>query len=189
MSPSSAGCRDIDNDLTRDADTETPITPPDTCQHNCTNQTRQQQNRKSKTITNRPTIKKPFTAFNTRRPRPLSNKITSQNRQQNKVPKQEDKKLLTATEATDNDDVKEDEKKEMRDGKQLDDSDDEYEEPTPEPEPTRIGNPRYHAFHSCKFSVHHLDILCLTKYFIAGLYQKIDPKVRAERRKKFFGAG
>ena len=30
----------------------------------------------------------------------------------------------------------------------------------------------------------HITIFC-----ILGLYQKIDPKVRAERRKKFFGSG
>ena len=155
VSPSSAGCRDIDNDLTRDADmvTVTPITSPVTCQHNCRNQTTQQQNRKSKTITNRPTIKKPFTVFKTRRPRPLSNKRPSQNRQQNKVSKQEDKKFPTSTEATEDDDMKEEMSDELRDGKQLDDSNDEYEEPTPEPEPTRIGNPRYHAFHSCQFTI------------------------------------
>ena len=28
---------------------------------------------------------------------------------------------------------------------------DDDEEPTPEPEPSHHGNPRHHAFHSCKF--------------------------------------
>lgn len=174
VSPSSAGCRDIDNDLTGDADmvtatVATPITSPVTCQHNCPDQTTQQQNRKSKTITNRPTIKKPFTAFKTRRPRPLSNKIPSQNRQQNEVSKQVDKKFLTTTEATENDDMKEEMSEKLRDGKQLVDNDniDDYEEPTPEPEPTHIGNPRYHAFHSCQFiisndlKVFHVSIILL----------------------------
>jgi len=48
----------------------------------------------------------------------------------------------------------------------------EDQEPTPEPEPTggHHGDPRHHAFHS-------------------WLYQKIDPKVREARRKKFFGSG
>merc|ERR1711879_651300 len=45
---------------------------------------------------------------------------------------------------------------------------DEDEEPSPEPEPSHHGDPRHHAFHS-------------------WLFQKIDPKVREARRKKFFG--
>jgi len=62
-------------------------------------------------------------------------------------------------------------KQQTRKPKEFDDS----EEPVGEPEPgsdyhSPGSNPRTHAFHS-------------------WLYQKIDPKVRAARRKKFFGTG
>ena len=131
---------------------------PDICQHNC----QTQQNRESKTITDRPLAnKKPFTAVKTRRPRPLTGKIPSQNNQQNT--KQKNKKLPTTTEATKFD--SNDDGEELRDGKQLDDNF-EDEEPTPEPEPTHIGNPRYHAFHSCKLMFHDIMIL-LTNFMLS----------------------
>merc|ERR1719391_1199774 len=59
-----------------------------------------------------------------------------------------------------------------RQPKQQDPEDeDDQGEPVAEPEPSHHkGDPRTHAFHS-------------------WLYQKIDPKVREARRKKFFGSG
>jgi len=59
-----------------------------------------------------------------------------------------------------------------RQPKQRDPEDeDDQDEPVAEPEPSHHkGDPRTHAFHS-------------------WLYQKIDPKVREARRKKFFGSG
>ena len=62
---------------------------------------------------------------------------------------------------------------------------DDDEEPTPEPEPSHHGDPRHHAFHSCKF-ISTLKNHTFYNIF-SGLYQKIDPKVREARRKKFFG--
>ena len=61
---------------------------------------------------------------------------------------------------------------------------DEDEEPSPEPEPSHHGDPRHHAFHSCKTGNPFRDG---THIFFSGLFQKIDPKVREARRKKFFG--
>ena len=152
------------------------------------------------------TTRRPFTAFNnfnipTKTPQRLQNIKLARNstRTAPRIPVNvEQKKVETSRKFKNKKPIKNKNKarkpKEFEDDRKADEVKgefDEEQEPAPEPEPSggHHGNPRHHAFHSCKYSL-SLTVVHQSKLISSpGLYQKIDPKVREERRKKFFGSG
>ena len=73
------------------------------------------------------------------------NEVNKFPRQKNVIEKQTD-----LTKASNNDQEEERGAKQLNNNKNIYEDDDEDYEPTPEPEPSHHGDPRYHAFHSCQ---------------------------------------